>query len=269
MMRGFGDLHSHLFPGVDDGAPTLEDSLQSVSRMTQLGISRIVTTPHFYASLGESAERWNAAMDLMQRAWDVVQPAVAQRFPDLDFRRGHEVMLDVPDADLRDPRLHLGGTNFILVEWPRLHVPPATVEVLQRVMAQGLRPIVAHPERYMGVDSGLEILYRWKEAGAFLQGNYGSFTGRYGSKSQATAEKILEHGLFDYLSSDFHGKATLKIYLKEAHQRLLSLGGGQQVEMLSSLNPSRLFNGEDPLPVPALSIDRGVMNRVKGWIRGR
>lgn len=267
--RGFGDFHSHLFPGVDDGARHVQDSLESVSRMVESGITRIITTPHFYASLGEDPARWSAAMDLMDRAWDEVQPAVTERFPALDFRRGHEVMLDVPDADLSDPRLHLGGTSFILVEWPRLHIPPGTVEVLRRVVAQGLRPVIAHPERYVGVDPTLEILYRWKEAGALLQGNYGSFVGRYGTKAQSLIRQMLEAGLLDYLSSDFHGRAHLQIYVEEAHAALSDLGGHQQIELLSVLNPSRLFKGDDPLPVPSLVIDRGLLNRFKGWLGGR
>ena len=119
MTSGLSDFHSHIFPGVDDGSTCVEDSLEGVGRMVAAGVSRIITTPHIQASAISNPESFAETMMDMDEAWSEVQPEILNAFSDLDFRRGHEVMLDVPHPDLSDPRLHLGGTNFVLVEWPQ------------------------------------------------------------------------------------------------------------------------------------------------------
>lgn len=256
-----GDLHSHLVPGVDDGAATLDDALEGVERMTKVGIQRIVTTPHMEASLTRDPERFEARMARVDAAWAEVSRAVGERFPDVDFRRGHEVMLDIPDADWSDARLRLGGSSFVLVEWPRLQLPPGTVEVLSRMRLAGLRPIVAHPERYMGVD--LDIVSEWRRVGAYQQVNYGSLVGRYGAEARILAHRLLRRGWADYMSTDFHGRAHLKLYKREAWQRLQELGGDEQLSLLSGTNPRRVFRDEEPLPVPPLLRERSLWGRFK------
>ena len=256
-----GDLHSHLVPAVDDGAATLEEALEGVERMTHEGIRRIVTTPHLDASLTRDPRAFEARMAEVDASWETVSRAVEERFPEVDFRRGHEVMLDIPDADWSDPRTRLGGTSFVLVEWPRLHLPPGTVEVLSRMRFAGIKPIVAHPERYMGVD--LEVVSEWRRIGAYLQVNYGSLMGRYGSEARAFAFRLLRRGWADYFSTDFHGRPNLKLYKREAWQRLEELGGEEQLSLLSGTNPRRVFQDEEPLPVPPLFRERTLWGRLK------
>jgi hypothetical protein len=149
--RGIGDLHSHLVPAVDDGACSLEEALDAVERMVERGVRSIVTTPHLNASTTKVASDREARLAEVDEAWNEVCGAVKVRFPTLGFRRGHEVMLDIPDPDLSDPRVRLSGTSFVLVEWPRLQIPPQTEPVLERICAEGYRPIIAHPERYRGM----------------------------------------------------------------------------------------------------------------------
>ena len=268
MTGSYSDFHSHLFPGVDDGSRHLRDSLEGIGRMVENGVERIITTPHLRASLTRDPEQFAVAMSVMDEAWGAVWKAAKEAHPQLDFRRGHEVMLDVPDPDLSDRRLHLGGTHFILVEWPRLHIPPGTVEVLGRLKASGLTPVVAHPERYVGVDKGLEILRAWRDVGACLQGNYGSLVGRYGPTARMLIMQMLEEGLLDYLASDFHGRPEYTLYIQNGRDELERLGGDQQLEVLGKTNPARLFRGEPPFPVPPLKVERTLLQRMKEWVRG-
>ena len=258
-----GDLHSHLVPGVDDGARTLEESIEGIERMVRLGIRKIVTTPHLDGSLTRERDAFLERMEEMDRAWERVHAEVAERFPEVDFRRGHELLLDVPDPELDDPRIRLGGSTFVLLEWPRLQLPPGTVEVLGRLRMAGIRPIIAHPERYVGFDRELDLVHQWRRAGAFLQMNYGSLMGRYGPEARTLAFRLLRRGWVDYLSSDFHGRAHLKIYRREAVEKLGELGAEEQIALLSVTNPQRVFRDEEPLPVPPLLARPTLWSRVR------
>jgi protein-tyrosine phosphatase len=259
-----GDFHNHLVPGVDDGAGTLEDAAEGIGRMVRTGFARIVTTPHLDASLlmrepAQAAEY----LDRVGEGFERIAALARDRFPELDLRRGHEVRLDVPDCDFSDERLRLGGTSFALVEWPRFQIPPETVAVLGRFRAQGIRPVVAHPERYAGAQRELALLAEWRRVGAYLQMNYGSLVGRYGPEVRDAAFTLLREGLIDYLCTDFHGRPELRLYTSEAIQKLETAGAAEQLQVLGATNPQRLFHDEAPLPAPRLSAERGFWGRVR------
>jgi protein-tyrosine phosphatase len=257
------DFHSHLVPGVDDGSRTLEDALDSIERLRAAGIERIVTTPHLDGSLTFNAEMFDEVMEIMDGGWERLSTAVAAAHPGLDLRRGHEVKLDHPNIDFSDARMRLGGGPFILVEWARFHVPPGTGEVIQRIVAAGYRPIIAHPERYYGLDPELRITEEWRRRGARLQVNHGSLVGQYGDSARTIAFRLLRRGWVDYLSTDFHGRPKLELHLEDARDALLGEEGEEQWSMLTATNPSRLLREEDPLPVPPLPLDRGFWGRLR------
>jgi protein-tyrosine phosphatase len=268
VLGDLGDLHSHLIPGVDDGAQAVEDSLDAVDRMVRAGVRRIVTTPHLTASLIDDREEFETYMAEVEKAWRQVHTAVSKRFPEVDFHRGFEVAIDKPDADLSDDRLKMAGTSFMLMEWPRLHVPQRTERVVQRIREAGVKPIIAHPERYSGLDSDLVVVGLWREAGAYVQVNHGSLVGRYGKVAQQIAMELLEKGWVDFLSSDFHARGGLKPYIRESSEALSELGADEQFTTLTATNPARLLTDEDPLPVQPLFLAPGWWDRVKGMLGG-
>ena len=257
------DIHNHLVPGVDDGARDLKAVLESVERMTRLGIRRIITTPHIEGSLTLDAARLESRLGAVTTAWDLAAAAIHESFPEVEFKRGHEVALDTPEADLSDPRIRMAGTSFVLVEWPRLQLPPGTSRALARIRESGYRPIVAHPERYSGMSQAIGVAGQWRDAGAYLQVNYGSLVGRYGAEAQSTALRLLRRGWVDYLASDFHGHASLKIYKEEAWAALEAFGAAEVLHYLCRTNPGRIFSDEQPLPVPILPTDRRFWARMR------
>lgn len=261
------DIHNHLVPGVDDGARDVKAVLDSIERYTRHGIRRIVTTPHIDGSLSLDRDRLEERLDAVTRAWERAAEAIGESFPEVEYRRGHEVLLDVPNVDLSDARIRMAGTSFVLVEWPRLQLPPGTVRVLQRLVEEGYRPIVAHPERYHGMGPSIHLAAQWRQVGAYLQVNFGSLTGRYGAEAQATAYRLLRRGWADYMASDFHGHARLKLYKEEAWEALEALGAEEGLNYLCRTNPGRVLADETPLPVPPLPVERGFWARLRGMLQ--
>jgi protein-tyrosine phosphatase len=256
------DIHNHLVPGVDDGARNLPAVLESVERMTRLGIRRIVTTPHLQGSLTFERARYAHRMDEVTEAYEQAREAIEQSFPEVQFDRGHEVLIDVPEVDFSDPRIRLAETSFVLIEWPRLQVPPGTPRVIESIRNQGYRPIVAHPERYADLTQTLALAGRWREVGAYLQVNFGSLVGRYGKNARLAALQLLRQGWVDYMASDFHGHPTIDIYLDEALREFHYREAIATAEILCRANPARLLENLEPLPVPSLPSDPGFLTRL-------
>jgi protein-tyrosine phosphatase len=254
------DFHSHLIPGVDDGAQDREQSLQGLLAMKAEGVEVVVATPHVDASLTARSHRLAERLDRIDGAWETFAEAASEA--GLAVARGAEVALDTPEPCLDDPRLRLAGTRFALVEFAYMNVPPNAVRVLGRIRDDGWVPVVSHPERYGGTGS-VEEPGSWREAGAYLQVNAGSLLGRYGPGPRRVAEELLARGWADYLSSDFHGRG--RPWVRQAAEWLLERGGESQAELLMETNPRRLLDGSDPLPVPPLA--RPLWDRVRSAFR--
>jgi protein-tyrosine phosphatase len=262
------DLHSHLVPGVDDGAQSVEDALEGIGRMFDRGVRAIITTPHLDGSLTRDPAALAVRLAEFDASFSRVQAGAGEAYPELELRRGCEVMLDRPDADLSHPGVRMGGTEFVLVEWPRLHIPPGTPAVLRGLREQGVTLLIAHAERYSGYDAELSLVPRWREEGALLQVTYGSMVGRYGPEVRARALRLLEGGWVDFLATDFHGRPALRLYIDEAKRGFEALGAEGAWELLTATNPARIFRGEAPLPVPLVTDERGLLARLLARFRG-
>ncbi len=265
---GLTDLHNHLVPGVDDGARSMEDSLEGLGRLRDTGVKRVATTPHLVGSLTRDSPALELRLQEVEEAWKALRTEAAAALPELELERGYEVMLDVPDADLSDPRLHLGGTSYVLVEWPGLRVPPGTSRVLNRLVESGVRPVVAHPERYRGMDREWTLPGEWRESGAVLQVNYGSLAGRYGDEARERALAFLERGWVDLLASDFHGRPHLHLFVAAAREVLEELEGGEQFDTMARVNTARVLRDEPTLDVQPVAVKQGVWEKVRSLLPG-
>lgn len=255
------DFHSHLVPGVDDGAADLPESRSALRAMRDQGVTAIVTTPHLRGSLTLQPEALAARMAELDSGWARLRNAARREFTRMRVERGVEMMLDTPDPDCSDPRLRLGGTRFVLVEFPYFMIPPRSPEALSNLIRRGATPVVAHPERYGGVLEQLKTVEEWRGAGAWLQVNSGSLLGAYGETARRAALELLRLGWVDFLSSDYHARGEPPI--EACRAALLEMGGEEQVELLTRVNPRRLLDDSDPAPVPPLKAPR----RLWGWFR--
>lgn len=248
------DIHSHLLPGVDDGSRSIEISVAVLERFAGHGVETVVCTPHLDASDAHRAP-YERHREILA---ELVQAAPAT--PRLTL--GWEIMLDLPGVDLAAPTLALGGSNAVLVEFPRTAIPPRAADELARLRASGVVPVLAHPERYWGCT--LDDIRSWRDAGAVIQLDA---AGLLGSEAMARlARQMLEHGLADCIASDNHGDARSQL---AARLWLEEIGAAEQAQVLTRANPARLLERHPMLPVAPVRVRRGMLGRLKELVLGR
>ena len=253
------DFHNHVMPGVDDGAADAAQAAEALRAFREQGVRTLVATPHVSGALTSEPAALAERLEELDRGWAELEQ-VAGGFPDMRVLRGAEVMLDTPQPDLSDPRLRLGGTQYALVEFPFMSVPPNATNAIFDLKMRGWIPVLAHPERYANAATDLADASEWRRVGAALQVNAGSLLGRYGDRAQALAWGLVERGWVDYVGSDYHARGRLA--LAECRAELERRGGAEHARLLLEENPRRMLDGQAPLPVPALSAPRPLWKRI-------
>lgn len=258
------DFHSHLIPGVDDGAADLAGSRAAVAAMARDGVVTAITTPHFDGSLTLAPQMAEQRLAQFDAGFAALTADAEVAACGVHLLRGVEMMLDVPDPDVSDPRVRLNGGRFVLVEYPGLQLPLSHADYAVRALRdKGWQPVLAHPERYRNVDDSLEQLLALRYAGAYFQVNAGSLVGHHGDGPRRRAAALLARGWVEYGSSDYHGRGAPAI--SAARAALAASGAAEQAELLFSENPARLVRDESPLAVQP-SQDRKGEHSV-GWLR--
>lgn len=193
------DLHSHLIPGIDDGAKNMKDSISLIQKLCALGYRRIITTPHVMADLYP-----NTPEDI-QKGLAAVRSALSAQNIDIEIDAAAEYFIDEYFAALveHDQLLTLPG-NRVLVEMSTLHAPSNLFNDLFRLQTKGYQPVLAHPERYVFLKEDFRQYTRLKDYGCEFQLNLLSITGYYGKPVRDIALKLLKNKMIDLLGTDMH-----------------------------------------------------------------
>lgn len=235
------DSHSHILPGLDDGAKTMDETLEIVRQLCEAGFKTLISTPHVLEGRGflhpeeilNSAARVGQAVAEAGIPVEIVPGAENYIFPDMGkwVREGN--------------LLSLGNTQkYILVELPRLEIPHYTDHVFFELQVQGLTPILAHPERYRGLVAEPKRLLEWAKKGILFQLDLRSLRGRYGPKAQELAETLLQSHLIHLIGSDAHRVASNESSVQESLQRLKQLVGEEKYRELTLTNPQAVLEGK-------------------------
>ena len=264
---GCVDFHSHLVPGVDDGARDLAEAVRAVETLAGEGIRHVLTTPHLDASVISRTELFEKQQREVEEAWFQVVDACVDRDPPMSFHLGREILLDTASPELSDPRVRLNGGPYVLVEFPRLNIPAGSEDVIGHIAALGYRPIVAHVERYLYQGDPVPQWDEWRLSGAALQVNAASYVGRYGASARSLAWQTLELGWADLAASDYHARG--RPWIVQAREEVSAAGGVEQDRALFDLNPRHVLRGEPLVALEPLDVRRGAWTRLRRFFRDR
>lgn len=194
------DIHSHILPGLDDGARDMAASLRLIKGLSNLGITKAVATPHvIWDMYRNTPEKINEALQQ-------VKAACVEAGIEMELSAAAEYMIDdffMEMLQSKSPLLTIHN-NLILTEIPYTAAPSNLDEIAFELITAGYKPIMAHPERYFYYHGKYENFARLKELGFLLQVNLLSLTGYYGSAVAKAAKFIFENDLADLVGTDMH-----------------------------------------------------------------
>ncbi|MDA0939954.1 MAG: hypothetical protein O2990_03030 [Bacteroidetes bacterium] len=204
------DVHSHLVPGVDDGAPDLEAALEMVRGMHALGYKGMVLTPHVMSDLYPNSP------ETLRPAFDSLQAAVDQAQLPVKLKLAAEYLLEPECLELLQSGELLAFTcvdqagnekEVVLMEFGFHHAPHEDLvkESLFAAQTRGLTPLLAHCERYPYLHKEDGLLELWRERGGWMSVNAASLAGAYGPETRDMAKKCMDRGWVSFLCSDAHG----------------------------------------------------------------
>jgi protein-tyrosine phosphatase len=206
------DLHSHILPGLDDGARDLDEAVQIARAAVEDGTRMIAATPHV-------REDYPTTSDAMENGVAEVRAALEREGIELVLLPGGEVALEQlerlgPD-ELR--RFGLGGNpSYLLVETPYYDWPLSFGDVVFRLAAAGITPVIAHPERNVAVQENTDRIEELVRAGALVQVTAASLDGRLGSRTRSCARRLIDAELVHLLGSDAHSPGLREVGLSRA-----------------------------------------------------
>lgn len=221
ILNGYTDYHSHVLPGVDDGIPTMEESLEALNRMEEWGVKVLWCTPHIMEDIPNTTEQ-------LRKRFEELKATYTGR---IELHLAAEYMMD----NLFEERLQqkdllpLGeGRNHLLVETSYFNPPMDLLSTLAQVKQQGFHPVLAHPERYVYMDK--KDYLKLKEQHIKFQLNLSSLAGIYGKTVQKKATYLLKKRMYDVTGTDIHALhsftkvASLRSYSSQ-YSRLASKQG--------------------------------------------
>ena len=224
------DIHTHILPGVDDGARSWEIAVHMCHMAAQDGITHMVATPH--ANDEYFYER--------PRLENLLQELSARVGPTLKFSLGcdfHFSYDNLAQFDAEPRQFMITGTHYLLVELSDFSVPPWVTARLQQLLDSGIQPIITHPERNVLLQGKPEQVYQWAQMGCPVQVTANSLTGRWGEKAGKTAQWLLRKEAVHIVASDCHNVEGRPPILSRASAVLEKNYGADIANALLTGNP--------------------------------
>ena len=230
------DIHCHILPGMDDGADTMETSIQMAEMAIADGITHVVGTPH-------SNAEYKFDPELIRQRRDELQAAVGDRLKLATGCDFHLSFDNLQDLQNNPQKYTINQKNYLLVEFADFAIPPSMDDTMHHLQLMGLSPIITHPERNALLRTKPERMYRWLHQGSYVQITALSLLGRFGSAAQHNAEKWLDEDRVHFVASDAHNLKSRPLQLRAAFDLVAKRRGEEVANALFHDNPLAAFEG--------------------------
>ena len=193
------DVHSHLIPGIDDGARTMDETMAMLAKFQSLGYKKVITTPHIMSEVyPNNSERIRSGLDL-------VRENSAKLGLTIDIEAAAEYYFDETlEFRVKEKNFMTFGDGYVLVEFAFHNAPMFEDRLFFEMQMAGYKPVLAHFERYVYFLGSTERVHEFKEKGVRIQMNLNSLTGHYGMDVKKQAERLIDAKLLDFVGTDCH-----------------------------------------------------------------
>lgn len=237
------DIHSHILYGIDDGATTIEDSLNILKEAEKLGFSDIILTPHFIKGSKFICNNKDKRLILKQ-----IKDEYEKRNGKINLYLGNEIYYEnnMLDLIMEASATTLNNSRYMLFELPMHSEVNNLREVIFNLKVKGVIPVMAHPERYEVFQKDPNELYELINQGCLMQCNFGSLVGIYGKEASKCIKTLLKHDMVHFMATDVHrydGRNYTK--LNEAIIELEKIVTKDYLKELTEINPLCIINDEN------------------------
>ncbi len=234
------DLHSHILPGIDDGSPDVETSLDMARIAIADGIETMACTPHVTPGV------YNNDADIIEPAVSELRLALERRNLRLEIIAGADVHVSpkMNEHLVSGQWPRLAGTQYFLFEPPHHVMPPHLARIADSLLEDGLVPILTHPERLTWIESHYDVIVQLRKMGVLLQLTAGSVTGDFGSRAKYWSDRMLSDGLVDLLATDAHDTKARPPVLSRARDYVAARYGEEFAIGLVQHNPRAILQGD-------------------------
>jgi len=210
------DFHSHFIPGIDDGAKTIEESVNLIRGISEFGYKKAITTPHIMGDFYQNTP------EIINSGMEKVKQAVKDAGIEIELEAAAEYYLDYEfESKIASKNLLTFGNNYVLFEVSYLNAPDSLADIIFKLQTSGYKPILAHPERYPFWYHSFEKYEELKDKGVLLQLNINSLTGHYSPMTKKIAERLIDKNMIDFLGSDCHHEGHLQLMKKALYEKSL------------------------------------------------
>lgn len=234
------DIHSHILPGVDDGARTLDESISLLHSLEDAGVTDLVLTPHYIED-----SKYVCNVEKKELLLKVLLKEVEKENINIKLYLGNEIYFEDNLLELLDKKeiSTINNSRYLLIELPILNMPRETKNVFSELIYSGYKVILAHPERYVYVIDNIKLLDDLVRMGVILQGDYMSLFGKYGRGAMKTLKKLIKSNYISLLASDTHHH--VEVDEKRLRKKLEWLAPSTKIEELLNTNFIKVINDEE------------------------
>lgn len=234
-------------PEIDDGARSMEEALEMARIAVEDGIEQMVSTPHMFNGLSNNPE----PPEILERV-AALNEAIGSGLKILPGNEVH-VSHEIAEQAKNNRVTKINQRNYMLVEFPQLTVPVGADELFYKLLLQGVRPILVHPERNGQIQMHPSIVGIFVERGVFIQVTAMSVTGEFGPMAKACVDTLLKHNCVHFLATDTHRANRRPPILSKGRDAAAAIIGAARARVLVEDNPRAAINGEAlqaPPPIP-------------------